>query len=393
MIYSQDGMGLGHMRRTFNVAREVLAKDPEWSILVVSDSPAAPFFAPLPGMDYLKLPTVVKTGSKSWVAGGLGLEMDETVRLRSRLIVQAFVAFRPDVVLVDHMPVGASGELAPLLHRASELGSPTRLLLGLRDVLDAPDVIRDVWTQQGAYAHLPRYDAVLVYGSREIFDAASAYNLGPYARRLVYCNYVVSPDANQALARGQIGADDPLVAFMGGGGADAFPVADAFLRALPLVRREVPVRAAVLVGPNLPAAQRVQLAARGAVHDVAVSDGYGDALPWLQQSSAVVTMAGYNTLTEALAARRKALAVPRPGPSFEQRIRARLFADRRLIAQLEPEGLTPERLADGLLTLLAHDGIPDGPRIPLMDGAQRAAAFITEAQPARQEELTLVSCP
>ena len=97
MIYSQDGMGLGHMRRTFNVAREVLAKDPEWSILVVSDSPAAPFFAPLPGMDYLKLPTVVKTGSRSWVAGGLGLEMDETVRLRSSLIVEAFVAFRPDV--------------------------------------------------------------------------------------------------------------------------------------------------------------------------------------------------------------------------------------------------------------------------------------------------------
>jgi predicted glycosyltransferase len=124
-----------------------------------------------------------------------------------------------------------------------------------------------------------------------------------------------------------------------------------------------------------------------------VSDGYGDALPWLQQSAAVVTMAGYNTLSEALAARRKALAVPRPGPSCEQRMRARLFADRRLIAQLEPEALAPERLAEGLLALLAHDGIPDGPRIPLMDGAQRAAAFITKARGARQEELTLVSCP
>jgi predicted glycosyltransferase len=399
MIYSQDGMGLGHMRRTFNVAREVLARDPTWSILVVSDSPTTPFFAPLAGMDYLKLPTMVKTGSRSWVAGGLGLEIDETVRMRSRLIVEAFAAFRPDVVLVDHMPLGVAGELAPLLHRARELGGRTRLFLGLRDVLDAPEVIRDVWTQQGAYAALARYDAVLVYGSREVFDAAAAYNLGPYARRLVYCNYVVSPGAAQAVARRRLGAGDgvhdgePLVAVMGGGGADAFPLADTFLRALPLVRREVRVRGAILAGPNMPTQERERLAWRGAHQEVDVSDGHGDSLPWLQRAAAVVTMAGYNTLSEALAARRKALAVPRAGPSAEQRMRARLFADRRLIAQLEPEALAPKRLAEELLALLAHDGIPDGSRIPLMDGAQRAAAFLVEAARTRKEELSLVSCP
>jgi predicted glycosyltransferase len=126
---------------------------------------------------------------------------------------------------------------------------------------------------------------------------------------------------------------------------------------------------------------------------VDVSDGHGDSLPWLQRAAAVVTMAGYNTLSEALAARRKALAVPRAGPSAEQRMRARLFADRRLIAQLEPEALAPKRLAEELLALLAHDGIPDGSRIPLMDGAQRAAAFLVEAAQTRKEELSLVSCP
>lgn len=392
MIYSQDGMGLGHMRRTFNVAREVLAQDPGWSILVVSDSPAAPFFAPLPGMDYLKLPTVVKTGATSWVAG-LALEMHETLRIRSRLIVEAFTQFRPDAVLVDHMPLGVAGELAPMLQRASELGGRTRLFLGLRDVLDAPEIIRKVWSEQGAYAQLGRYDAVLVYGSREVFDAAAAYNLGPHARRLMYCNYVVSPGATQAVARRRLGAGAPLVAVMGGGGADAFPLADAFLRALPLVRREAPVRGAILAGPNMDPAERAQLAARGARRGVEVTDGYGDSLPWLQRAAAVVTMAGYNTLSEALAARRKALAVPRAGPSQEQRIRARLFAERRLITQLDPEALAPERLAEGLLALLAHDAIPDGSRVPLMDGAQRAAAFLIEGTQTSKEDLALVSSP
>jgi predicted glycosyltransferase len=280
-----------------------------------------------------------------------------------------------------------------MLHRATELGGRTRLFLGLRDVLDAPEIIRAAWSEQGAYPQLDRYDAVLVYGSREVFDAAAAYDLGAYARRLVYCNYVVSPEAAQPAPRRRLGLSDPLVAVMGGGGADAFPLADAFLRALPLVRREARVRGAILAGPNMAVAERQQLASRGGRQQVEVTDGYGDSLPWLKRAAAVVTMAGYNTLSEALAARRKALAVPRAGPSQEQRIRARLFAERRLLAQLEPEALAPERLAEALLALLAQDGIPDTTRIPLMDGAQRAAAFLIEAARTRQEELTLVNCP
>jgi predicted glycosyltransferase len=180
---------------------------------------------------------------------------------------------------------------------------------------------------------------------------------------------------------------------MGGGGADAYPLADTFLRALPIVRREARVHAAILAGPNMPAAERADLATRGARQHVELTDGYRDSLPWLQDAAAVVTMAGYNTLSEALAARRKALAVPRRGPSHEQRIRARLFAERRLIAELQPEALAPERLARELLALLAQDGIPDGSRIPLMDGAQRAAAFLVEAARTRKEELALVSSP
>src|SRR5437899_10181213 len=112
-IYSQDGLGLGHLRRTRNIAREVLRREPHCHILAVTDSPATPFFPSLPGLDYLKLPTIVKMRDDNWRPGSLSLAIDDTVDLRSRLIFEAFVAFAPDVILVDHMPVGALGELKP----------------------------------------------------------------------------------------------------------------------------------------------------------------------------------------------------------------------------------------------------------------------------------------
>ena len=375
LIYCQDGMGLGHLRRARNIAAEVVARAPGCAVLVASDSPAVPFFSPLPGVDHLKLPTLVKTGSASWRAGGLSLDVAQTVRLRAQLLVATLVEFGPDVVLVDHMPVGALGELKPLLDHAARGNGRPGLFLGLRDVLDAPEVIQLVWSELDAYALLERYDAVLVYGCQDIYDAAAAYGLRERARDVTYCNYVAStPDPAQRSAV----FDEPLVLVMGGGGGDAFTHAATFLEAFPLVLAELPLRAAILPGPNMPLPERRALAADAAVHGVEVGSGFEDALPWLRRASAVVTMAGYNSLCEALRERKKALALPRAGPSAEQRIRSRLFAERRLLRVLEPEALTSERLAEDLLRLLTEDGIPDLAQIPPLDGAARAASVLVQ---------------
>ncbi|NIV75087.1 MAG: hypothetical protein GWN09_07385, partial [Gammaproteobacteria bacterium] len=108
---------------------------------------------------YLKLPTLVKTGrdssaESSWTPAALPLATREAVRLRSALLVQALEAYGPDVVLVDHMPVGALGELRPLLDHARKMESPPQMFLGLRDVLDAPEVIQHAWRKLGGYEYL-----------------------------------------------------------------------------------------------------------------------------------------------------------------------------------------------------------------------------------------------
>jgi predicted glycosyltransferase len=101
-----------------------------------------------------------------------------------------------------------------------------------------------------------------------------------------------------------------------------------------------------------------------------------DSTPWLQQASVVVTMAGYNSLCEVMKWRKKALVVPRAGPSAEQRIRSRLFSEQGLIRVLDPDDLTPRRLVKELIQLLDDKEVPNPSNIPPLDGAERAATVI-----------------
>lgn len=379
LMYSQDGMGLGHLTRSSNVAREVLARAPGCDVLILADSPATSLLAARNGIDVLKLPTIVKTGSASWKAtswrnGSLHSDMRQIVALRAKLILQTFMEFRPDAVVIDHMPVGALGELKPLLESAASSRKPPKLFLGLRDILDSPAVIRRAWRELGGYDYLDHYDAVLVYGTPHIYDATAAYHLLPRARSIRYCNYVApgsgAPPEPRPMSK-------PFVLMMGGGGSDAFPLAAAFQAASPFLHTELGMETVALTGPNMAPEDRMELF-NHADNPARIQTGFGRADVWIRHASAIITLAGYNSLCEVLRWQRKALVVPRPGPSAEQQTRGRLFSERGLVRMLDPSELSPRRLADEVVELLRDDDVPRRAGTPPLDGAERAAEIILD---------------
>jgi predicted glycosyltransferase len=271
------------------------------------------------------------------------------------------------------MPLGALGELRPLLDTAAEERHGPRLVLGLRDVLDTPATIRDVWDDLGAYDYLEHYDSVFIYGCRDVYDAEEAYHLSAHARDVTYCNYV-APRASKSQARED--EDGPFILVMGGGGADAFPLAKTFLDAMPALLREKPLRAMIITGPNMPETNRQALIDQAAGNPIDIAASVADATALLKRASAVVTMGGYNSLVEVLQWRKRALVVPRRAPSAEQLLRSQLFADRGLVRMLDPETVTAERLADSLLELLEDESVPIAANVPPLDGAERAAELL-----------------
>ena len=289
-IYSQDGFGLGHMRRNNSIASQLLQMLPEASVLTLSDSQLGQVFGTTGNHDYLKLPSIVKDGPGQWRATNLSMPFAGVHAMRRDLIRSAVLTFWPDILLVDHMPHGAMGELVPALDALRAAGADTKIVLGLRDILDAPQVVKDRWRVEGAFETIEHYyDLVLVYGMREVFDVAEQYYFPPnIAEKLCYCGYVCTPEtaryAARARAQSLAGAQkgSRLIVAMAGGGADAYPMMSGLLAALPEILAHQPCVLVLITGPFMPAELRHDLETRGRGLPVRVHMSVSDTLSYLE---------------------------------------------------------------------------------------------------------------
>lgn len=381
LIYSQDGLGLGHLRRTTLLAAEYLAERPDASVLTISDSPIGQFFSAAAGHDFVKLPSIRKMSPGNWSPVRLSLPFSDVLAMRAEIIKTTALAFEPDVLLVDHMPHGAMGELVPTLEAFDT--RPVRTVLGLRDILDAPETVRRRWHLEGAFEVLRQhFDDVFVYGSEDVFDVAAHYGWEPdISNRLSYTGYVCSPPSSQPIApiRRQYLGDDTdteLIVAMAGGGADAYPLFDTLLDAMPALMSERRCQVVIVTGPFLPAEQEADLRERSRGLPVQLVPSIQDSLGHLAAADLIVAMGGYNTTAEILSVGRPALLVPRAGPSAEQVMRVSRFAEREWVRWLPPELLSAHALASGMVEALTAPLQPVG--VPDLSGRFRAAELLHE---------------
>ena len=363
MIYAQDGLGLGHMRRTTSIAAEFIKLQPDAVVLTVEDSPLGNFFRTSPNHDYVKLPSIKKVRPGDWRAVNLPLRFEDIRALREQLIRSVALNFRPDILLVDHMPHGAMGELRPALEALRRIVPEARLVLGLRDIIDAPEVVRRRWQVEGAYEAMQRfYDLVLVYGSRDVFDLADQYRLPEgVARKVRYCGYLCTPavarypERIRAQYANGAKAGTKLVVAMAGGGADAYPMMRAVLDALPALQAKERLALVMIVGPFMSPAERRDLQSRAKGLPAQVRITVSDPLSYIYAADLVIARAGYNTTMEILRSSTPALLIPRPGPSAEQRMRARLFQERGWVDALDPDDVSSGTLAEAIARGLRRD--------------------------------------
>lgn len=365
-IFTHDTFGLGHVRRCLHITRALANASPDAAILFVTGSPALHVMADLPpNADYVKIPTIAKTGSRANRPPHLPIAQAEVARLRKEMIRQAVVTFAPDVFLVDNFPLGSQHELLETLQELR--GQSTRTVLGLRDVLDSPDVVQADWERQGMYELIERYyDSVLVYGMETVFDVRSAYKLpAKLAERVRFCGYVADASSlsrSAADIHAGFGLSEPLVVVTGGGGGDAYPLLKLSLEAL----RETPEASCLVVtGPLMAPADRDKLRAlaerRG---NTRVVDYVKDLPSYLAAADVVVSMCGYNTAAEIVSLGVPAIVVPRTwrygehlnrartSTEWEQLIRAQALADLGLVRLLEPEAASAESLAAAIRAAL-----------------------------------------
>src|SRR5947209_3918463 len=172
LFYSNEMVGLGHLRRTLSLAGCLARNHDDVSSLILTGSSVEPFFPIPPRTDTVKLP-VRRRDADGNHHGRLALDIEELKSLRSQIALATSTAFAPDVAIVDKLPLGLGGELEPTL-RALREDPNCRLVLGVRDIDDTPANVRSKWGAEMREAIERYYDAILVYGPGWTPDALDA---------------------------------------------------------------------------------------------------------------------------------------------------------------------------------------------------------------------------
>jgi predicted glycosyltransferase len=370
LFFTNECVGLGHLRRSLTLATAVQAADPRGSSLIVTGSPADLEGGRDQGIDTVKLPALHRDETGNYGSRSLGMPSASLFALRSQLALATALAWGPDLVVVDKVPLGLGEELRETLTTLRREGS-CRIVLGLRDIEDDPVTVRRRWTRDGTKQVLRElYDGVLVYGPRTSQDALHCVGGDDLGLPVRHVGYVGAP----VPARPAPDLPPGYLLVTTGGGVDGFAVASAVIQAVRL--RPLGLRVVVVAGPLMAPERVAALTEQAAGTDVQVLGSRRDLAAVVVGARAVVCMAGYNTVSEVLRAGKPVLLVPRVRPSSEQLLRASQLAADGVAAVLHPDELTPTSMRTALDELLRRDP----PTCPpdQYDGATRAAQVLTE---------------
>ena len=324
LIYSHDSFGLGHLRRCRAIAQSLVGDFDTLSVLILSGSPIIGSFEFRSRVDFVRIPGVIKLRNGEYTPLSLHINIDHTLAIRSSIIEHTAKVFEPDIFIVDKEPLGLRGEVVGTLEALKD--TKTRLVLGLRDVMDDPKVLREEWDRKNVYPALKNlYDEIWVYGPEDICDPLEGLELPDgVMEKLRYTGYLrreLPKAAAEQPAPTPFG-EEPYILVTPGGGGDGVEMVDWVMRAYEARHRPL-FPALIVLGPFMPAAAAAQFSERAEhLRDVEIIRFTPQIEPYLANATAIVGMGGYNTFCEILSFDKPTLMVPRVIPRREQAIRA-----------------------------------------------------------------------
>lgn len=389
LIYGHDTYGLGHLRRNLAMATSLTRAMPAASILLITGSPSAGAFRMPDTVDFVKLPAVIKVASEEYESKSLRMSATDIIAMRSSLIRETTAAFQPDLVIIDHAPLGMKGELLPTLTMLRKDYPRTKIVLGLRDVLDDPERVYKTWQEQQIPQYLERfYDVIMVYGLPEIVDIGTAYQLpAALCKKIQYCGYIPRDQSTQQslIIRQQLcSQQEKLILVTIGGGGDGAHILQTYLAAMQLPAAPKDIISVLVTGPYIAESDRAAIIEANAGLDAKkfhVLEFTDDLMAYIEAADLVISMGGHNTICEIFSADRPSICIPRTEPRKEQLIRAIAFAKSGLLHMIHPQLLTPEIVVRMLKRVLFESPYRPSQRNPalyrrLLNGTERSIAIL-----------------
>ena len=394
LIYSHDTFGLGHLRRCRAIAHALVEHFKHLSVLILSGSPIIGSFDFRTRVDFVRIPGVIKLRNGEYTSLNLHLDIEQTLSMRASIIRHTAEIFNPDLFIVDKEPVGLRGEVLETLETLKPRG--TRLVLGLRDVMDEPRLLMPEWKRKNVLPALREiYDEIWVYGLPQICNPLEGISLPLSVRqKMTYTGYLHRevPTGGAPPRLPEI-VNRPYLLVTTGGGGDGEGLIEWVLRAYehdPLL----PYPALLVLGPFMPPERQAEFMDRAArLKRVDAITFHGNLETLVSRAAGVVAMGGYNTFCEVLSMDKRALIVPRTAPRLEQFIRISRAATLGLVSMLADDGRYDPTVMAAALRRLPRQNRPSEVVVPgLLEGlvnvARLAAPWVEKSQEAAPHELS-----
>ncbi len=388
LIYSHDTFGLGHLRRCRTIAHSLVERFKNLSVLILSGSPIIGSFDFRSRVDFVRVPGVIKLRDGGYTPLNLHIDIEQTLQMRASIIRHTAEMFDPDLFIVDKEPLGLRGEVLGTLEMLKQRG--TRLVLGLRDVMDEPRLLVPEWERKNVLPALRDiYDEIWVYGLPQICNPLEGISLPLGVRqKIIYTGYLHrevptrgAPPRLPEITR------KPYLLVTTGGGGDGESLIEWVLRAYehdPLL----PYPALFVLGPFMQPERQAEFMERAArLKRVDMITFHSHLETLVSGAAAVVGMGGYNTFCEVLSLNKRALIVPRTAPRLEQYIRTSRAAALGLVSMLADDGRYDGATMAAALRQLPRQGRPSDVVVPgLLEGltnvSRLVAPWVERAQDA-----------
>lgn len=372
--YCQHVLGIGHFHRSLEICRELAEHDE-----VTMITGGAPVEVDEKGISFFQLPALVMDAEfKNLAPHDHGKSLSEVKEMRARTLIHFFATYQPEVFLVELYPFGRKAfrfELDPVLEGIRNKNLCNCLTLcSVRDILvERHD--KDKFEKRIISTLNSLFDGVLIHGDRDFVPLDTTFSrVDDINIPLAYTGYV-NPQIHlpeRLSVRKTLGIDSEtrqIVASIGGGGVGV-ELLYSLVNSMEFIK-DTNVKLQIFTGPYT-AQQDLEHLQSMANSSITVDSFSPNFEGWLRAADLSVSMAGYNTTMNTLAAGVPALFYPF-SQNQEQRLRISKLAKLAPLKILEREDLLPQHLASFILSQLQQKRYTSPVKL---DGAVQTAAHV-----------------
>lgn len=375
--YCQHVLGIGHFHRSLEICR-VLAERHQVTLIlggpdVSVDNPDISIYQ-LPGLK-------MDARFNNLAPCDTALSLEEVKAQRAELLFTWFQQNRPDVFLVELYPFGRKAfrfELDPVLRGIRDQTLPhCRCFVSLRDILvERPD------DQEKFEARIIKtlnnyFDGLLLHADKKVITLGETFSRMDDINIPTFYTGFITRESNKRERRDlrqslNIHEKDKLIVVSIGGGNVGHELVEAAIQGFPLVT-DTRCRMQLFTGPYFPEESFSRLQAT--LPDKVCLSRFTDQFPdWLLAADLSISMAGYNTCMNLLAAGIPALVYPF-AQNREQRYRVEKLQKFGTFRILEEHELAAALLAE---TIEQHVSLPRYRCTVRLDGAKQTRTWLED---------------